>query len=198
MATPSTKIFQFKISLLETKPLIWRRIQLPSNLNFEDLHKAIRDAMGWNSSHLHLFYASKGKPKRNFVIGSSSADWDDDNIMPEKITNITKFFTKVCDEVIYEYDLGDSWRHKIRLEKILPSEPGTFYPKCISGKRACPPVDVGGVEGFNGLLNILSHPEHEEYESYYRWLHDYMGYNEYNVEMFDPNEVKFEAKYIID
>ena len=38
-------VYQFKISLLEIKPLIWRRIQVLETYTFWNLHVAIQDAM---------------------------------------------------------------------------------------------------------------------------------------------------------
>jgi hypothetical protein len=44
------RIYQFKIELTGITPLIWRRIQVPENYSFWDLHVAIQDAMGWLDS----------------------------------------------------------------------------------------------------------------------------------------------------
>ena len=48
-------MYQFKITLTEVRPPIWRRIQVPGTCSFWDLHVAIQDAMGWRDCHLHLF-----------------------------------------------------------------------------------------------------------------------------------------------
>ena len=48
-------VLQFKIELLDTSPVVWRRIQVPADYSFWDLHVAIQDAMGWTDSHLHDF-----------------------------------------------------------------------------------------------------------------------------------------------
>jgi len=48
-------VFQFKITLQDIFPLIWRRIQISKQCTFWDLHVAIQDAMGWTDSHLHEF-----------------------------------------------------------------------------------------------------------------------------------------------
>jgi hypothetical protein len=37
---------QFLVVLLQTNPLVWRRIQVPGDYSFWDLHVAIQDAMG--------------------------------------------------------------------------------------------------------------------------------------------------------
>jgi hypothetical protein len=44
------RIYQFKVELKGITPLIWRRIQVPENYSFWDLHVAIQDAMGWLGS----------------------------------------------------------------------------------------------------------------------------------------------------
>jgi hypothetical protein len=61
------RLLQFKIELNDITPLIWRRIQVPSEYNFWDLHVAIQDAMGWLDYHLHHFEI-KGKVKRSKKI----------------------------------------------------------------------------------------------------------------------------------
>ena len=66
----------------------------------------------------------------------------------------------------YEYDFGDDWQHEIVLEKILPADPGQMLPVCIDGKRACPPEDIGGVWGYEGILEALQNPQNPEYAIY--------------------------------
>ena len=51
------------------------------------------------------------------------------------------------DRLLYRYDFGDNWQHNLLLEKVLDPEPGTTYPLCLKGKRACLPEEVGGVWG---------------------------------------------------
>ena len=46
MAAKFDNVYQFKITLKGSKPSIWRRIQVPENYSFWDLHVAIQDAMG--------------------------------------------------------------------------------------------------------------------------------------------------------
>lgn len=54
------RVYQFKITLLDTKLPIWRRIQVAENYRFWDLHMAIQNAMGWQncpSSPIHDLFA---------------------------------------------------------------------------------------------------------------------------------------------
>ena len=50
----SERLYQFKITLIESKPPIWRRIQV-KNCTLDKLHERIQTAMGWTNSHLHQF-----------------------------------------------------------------------------------------------------------------------------------------------
>jgi len=52
--TATAILFQFKITLLESKPPIWRRIQV-QDCTLDKLHEQIQTAMGWTNSHLHQF-----------------------------------------------------------------------------------------------------------------------------------------------
>ena len=47
-------MFQFKITLKEIEPPIWRRIQV-KDCTLDELHEYIQTAMGWTNSHLHQF-----------------------------------------------------------------------------------------------------------------------------------------------
>jgi hypothetical protein len=48
------RVYQFKITLLESHPPIWRRIQV-QDCTLDKLHEHIQTAMGWTNSHLHHF-----------------------------------------------------------------------------------------------------------------------------------------------
>jgi hypothetical protein len=60
-------IFQFRINLLETDPLVWRRIQVDADATFWDLHVAIQDAMGWLDCHMHDFTVDEGRKGRSYT-----------------------------------------------------------------------------------------------------------------------------------
>lgn len=49
------KIYQIKLSLRGSKPIIWRRILIQPDLLLADFHKIIQSAMGWSNIHLHQF-----------------------------------------------------------------------------------------------------------------------------------------------
>ena len=51
----TTMTYQYRITLADTNPLVWRRILIPDNFTLYEFHKAIHAAFGWWNSHLFQF-----------------------------------------------------------------------------------------------------------------------------------------------
>ena len=180
------KIYQFKITLRDSKPPIWRRIQVPDTYTFWDLHIAIQDVFGWSDYHLHEFEMIHPSSKRKVKIGFPDEDFGRD-ILPNWKQKIYDYFSMENKKSDYLYDFGDSWEHEITLEKILASEKGVNYPKCVKGKRAGPPEDCGGIWGYEEFLEAIKDPEHEQHNEMLEWIG-----GEFDSEYFDPNEITFD------
>ena len=141
------QVYQFKITLLEITPQIWRRIQVPATYTFSDLHTAIQKAMGWENCHLYQFSPLNSRdviPENDLICDIFCLDKNDPLYKTSKI--------------YYEYDFGDSWLHEVLLEKILTAKPDVKYPICVEGKRACPPEDCGGTPGYFNLIDVMKNP----------------------------------------
>lgn len=185
----SRKVYQFKITLQDIKPPIWRQIQVPEDYTFWDLHVAIQDAMGWADCHLHQFRTIGPRPQEWEYIGLPTEDFDDE----EKYLDWEEWISDWFDlnsrkSMVYEYDFGDSWEHRIELEKVCPAESGLKYPICIGGKRACPPEDCGGFPGYDNLLEVIKDHDHPDYKETIYWLG-----GEFDPEYFRVDEVKFDV-----
>lgn len=150
--------YQIKVVLNGTKPPVWRRLLVSSKTELPDLHSILQMAMGWTDSHLHQFVAGDTRyslPDPGF----------DNNAENEAGVRIEKLLSREKQWVTYEYDFGDGWEHRLTLEKILPAGSGEIVPRCIDGRRACPPEDVGGAYGYARFLDAYNdngHPEHAE------------------------------------
>jgi hypothetical protein len=180
-------VYQFKITLRDIRPPIWRRIQVPADYSFWDLHVAIQDAMGWEDSHLHAFFIINPKTGVEEEIGNTGDNFPDEgSIELVRRLKLSQYFTSENSKALYEYDFGDDWLHDIVLEKILPIEKNVEYPVCIAGKRHCPPEDCGGPLGYMDILKILSNPDDDEYEEIIEWLGP-----GFDPEYFDPKETEF-------
>ncbi|MFD5393306.1 plasmid pRiA4b ORF-3 family protein [Streptomyces sp. NPDC127097] len=67
-------------------------------------------------------------------------------------------------------------------------EPDTAYPRCLTGRRACPPEDCGGMWGYDYLIEILADPHHEEHEDRLEWL-GLDSADQFDPAAFDPAQV---------
>ena len=187
MKNKFNQIYQFRITLNDSKPPIWRRIHIPETYSFWDMHVAIQDAMGWEDYHLHEFEMINPSTNLKVNIGiPSKDDFFGREVLPEWKQKIAKYFSMENPSAHYTYDFGDDWVHKIKFEKILTREKNIDYPICIKGKRACPPEDCGGIWGYEDLLEIINNPKHEEYEEMLEWLG-----GEFDPEHFDVKEIRF-------
>lgn len=176
-------IIQFRIELLGIEPPIWRRIHVPSNYSFWDLHVAIQDSMGWLDCHLHQFQLVGS----DMIIGIP----DEDNIdikqtHPGWELKIEEFFSESTPLASYEYDFGDSWVHEVRFEDLHPAQKGVSYPICLAGERRCPSEDCGGPSGYEDFLRIIRDSTDPEYKETLEWAG-----GSFDPEEFDPTKIKF-------
>jgi hypothetical protein len=187
MKRPPEQILQFKVALRHISPAVWRRIQVPADYNFWELHVAIQDAMGWRDCHLHVFRIRNPKTREEDSIGIPDDEYDDNPAFPGCEVPVARYFTKPGAAAHYEYDFGDGWEHDVVLEDVLEPERGKKYPRCLAGERACPPEDCGGVPGYERFLKVIADPEDEEHESMLEWAG-----GEFDPEAFHPKKVRFE------
>jgi hypothetical protein len=158
------QVYQLKITLDYSKPPIWRRVQVRSSTRLSELHAVIQEAMPWGNSHLH-----------EFDFGAQS--FSDPRLRLEHTRDEHRY--RLLDlglaegsRFAYVYDFGDNWAHIVQVEKILPAEEGATYPRCLTGRRAAPPDDCGGIYGYYEMLEALQDPEHPEHEMYAEWLEE--------------------------
>jgi hypothetical protein len=160
------RIYQFKITLLDIKPAIWRRIQVP-DCTLADLHEYIQAAFGWWNYHLHQFdidgerYGPPAPDDMDFGL-----EMIDETDVP--LSGLIPKSGRKC-RWIYEYDLGDGWRHEVVFEGFVTAEPKVKYPQCVEGARACPPEDCGGPWGYADYLAAIADPQHERHEELLEW-----------------------------
>jgi hypothetical protein len=172
-------IYQLKVTLEHVKPLVWRRLLVPSNIPLHKLHAVLQEAMGWTDSHLHAFSF------RDRRIGDISIEdgFEEQEVEDERKVRLDELVGP--DQVLlYEYDFGDGWLHQVCVEKRLEPDPRLTYPLCVGGARACPPEDCGGPPGYERLLAALKNPSHEEHGQLVTW-----SGGAFDPEGFDSNRV---------
>lgn len=171
-------VYQFKITLVDTHPVIWRRIQT-ADCTLHTLHYHIQAVMGWSNSHLHHFVIGKrlygvqdfedGGMSGGYVFDSSAVMLS--SLLPAPGKRATFSYT---------YDFGDNWEHEILFEGCLKADSGVKYPLCLEGERAGPPEDCGGPPIFEHILEVLEKPRHKEHAEVAE------AYGSFDPEKFDP------------
>ena len=69
------RVYQFKITLKESKPPIWRRIQV-KDCTLDKLHEHIQTAMGWTNSHVHEFKIGGKDFGDPWLLGENFEEFD--------------------------------------------------------------------------------------------------------------------------
>lgn len=156
--------YQLKITLAGSKPPIWRRVAVPASIRLHRLHDVIQFAMGWFDCHLHEYRVGHD------VYGMPDPDFGFEGRLDELRFTLQDIAPQAGRRFVYQYDFGDSWDHKIVVEKVLPPDPAAKYPICLAGKNACPPEDCGGIYGYYEFLDAIKNPKHEEHESMKQWI----------------------------
>jgi len=186
-ANATDALYQFKITLLGSKPPIWRRIQA-QDCTLDKLHEHIQTAMGWTNSHLHQFEI-KGQRYGNPELLDDG--FDDFECEDSTTTMLSEILPKTSKRFAfkYEYDFGDSWEHEVLFEGSPTADPKAKYPLCVEGQRACPPEDCGGIWGYGDFLEAIRNPKHEEHENMLEWIG-----GKFDPEKFDPGKATKEMK----
>ncbi len=179
----SDSVYQLKVTLLESDPPIWRRLQVPANVTLGELHYILQATMGWTNSHLHQFRVN-------------DTDYSDPGFGLEETENedkvtLAQIAPRAGAAFLYQYDFGDDWMHEVTVEKVLPRKEGERHPVCLGGEHACPPEDCGGIGGYDEFLQAIRDPHHEEHQDLLEWIG-----GSFDSEAFDPDQANRQLKDI--
>ena len=91
---------RLKVTLVGTKPPIWRRFDVPGDVSLRQLHDILQIVMGWTDSHLHQFEQDGtlyGESDREFGLMRES----------ERTPRVDNVLSAPKDQLKYDYDF---WR----------------------------------------------------------------------------------------
>ena len=178
-------VFQFRIDLVQSQPLIWRRALVTADSTLEMLHMVIQMSLGWQDEHLHQFEIRGGRFGEPTPSGLHAwlapvtvTDESEVRLVELALTPGTRFR--------YTYDFGDNWNHELELEAILERDPTAQYPACTEAVGAGPPEDVGGLWGYYDMLEALADANHEDHWRYADWIG---GEGEWDPERVDIDDI---------
>ncbi len=160
-----TRAFELLITLDLDVYQASRRIIVPANLTFVELHLVIQKLYKWYNYHLFDFEFYEENPYEPFLRLTSvdeSLDYDEIAILIDNHT-LDEYLPKY-QHFTYIYDMGDHWEHSIELVRTIENCP-LELPYLLEAEGQGPPEDVGGVGGFVEFREIMldaNHPEHED------------------------------------
>ena len=177
--------YQLRIQLQLEDEEVYRTILIPSRSSFACLHNTIEKVYDWFNYHLHEFSVLNNdcllnnpdyvpiKDKQYILVNDdliesdSYFDVDKNKLLIESNTRLKDIFPH-HKQLLYLYDFGDYWKHTITLEKVITDNHAS-RPQLLDRKGKRPPVDVGGLAGYEEYLKVISNPDDEDYESMLTW-----------------------------
>lgn len=190
--------YQIKVSIMGIEPEIWRRIKIPGNISFLQLHQIIQNAFGWLDYHLFKFQFDKT------VVTIPDDDFPPGELYGKGITELdarTEIINELFDSndiCMYEYDFGDGWEHLILIEKRLKDTKKTAVPVCTAGARQRPPEDVGSISGYLDFIRTIGDKKNPERKEMLEWAEKDTGGRIYDPEYFSINEVNRRLQYALE
>jgi hypothetical protein len=128
-------VYKFRVALDDTEEFI-RDIEMESKHTFEDFHKTLIDAIGFDGSQLASFFVADNnwrKYKEITLLDMVDPEIENGESNTEMMRN-----TRLCDFIedphqrfIYVYDYIKMWSFYIELLKIQTAEKNIKYPRCV-------------------------------------------------------------------
>lgn len=179
------KAYQFKITLLLEEFDIWRRVSVPADISFKQLHFVIQDLFNWLSYHLYdfkIFDNSKDGALIAMITDNEEADefLDDDIKLYKEKTPLSEFIPEY-KRILYAYDYGDGWELACELESITDNYLSDC-PALTDGGGDAPPDDVGGESGYAEFLEAVSDKNNPDYDDMTVWGKS-QGFKRFNIDM---------------
>jgi hypothetical protein len=162
------EIVTIRIELVDTDPLIWRAVEVPTSITLKALHDIIQAVMGWFDCHLWEFTVAT----RKYGLPMDE-DWGTEPRFEASKVRLRDVLAPGKTIIDYLYDFGDSWEHRLTVSGVRQGDSALSYPRYIGGERNSPPEDCGGIPGFYELLDAIADPDHPNHADMVEWLDDY-------------------------
>jgi len=162
------EIASVRIELLDSDPLIWRQVEVPTSITLKVLHDVVQIVMGWFDAHLWEFTIAGwryGLPMDD--------DWSTEPRMMAAKVRLRDVLNPRKTTIDYLYDFGDSWELRLAATDIRAGEAGASYPRFVAGEQNAPPEDCGGIPGFYAMLDAVADRHHPNRAQIKELLGDY-------------------------
>jgi hypothetical protein len=210
-----TKAAVLKVELELGEYQAWRKVIVPLNYTFRELHNILQQLYNWRDYHLHDFfiYSEEKDATKNWnhaeyhkdgykailslAMNQENFEYNRDQLnfasedFEQAVENEVKLKDVLPARIKYIYDYGDNWHHYLETVEII-DDYNKNTPSFLEGEGTAPPEDVGGIGGFSEFMRIISNPDHEEYESMVEWAES-QRFKEY-----DPEDIKSDLRLYVN
>ncbi len=115
------RLHRLRLLLLNTDPVVWRTIEAPLEIQLDHLHRAIKEAMGWE-----IEANGQNDKEYSFTRGEQ-------NVSDPESTTLKEVLGHGGRRLTYLYD--GSLNHDIWVEQPVEAENGGFYPRLVDGEN---------------------------------------------------------------
>lgn len=178
------RAIQLKIILDNTKPEVWRTVQIMQGSSLRTLHYLIQDIFWWKGYHSYLFKVGVDE------YSDPEMDTEFEGWLDDSKAKVGKIVEK-HPEFEFIYDFGDWWSHKVIFEGFVEASLSEKYPVCIDGKNAAPPEDVGGPPGFEEFKAAIKNKKHDRHQEFLDWYDGGYFQKEFKADWFDLQITNF-------
>jgi len=160
---PDVVTYRVRVDLKGTKPPLWRRLELSSDLFLDEVHQVIQQAFGWTDSHLHQFGSGPDmySAETELYLCPYQVEDGETGIAEEEV-RLDEVLVGVGDKLFYEYDFGDDWQHVIKLEAVTARRDSLQRAICTDGRRDGPAEDCGGAYAYE-LITAATDPANPDH-----------------------------------
>jgi hypothetical protein len=151
-------VYKFRVTLDDTEEFI-RDIEMGSIHTFEDFHKALINAIGFDGSQLASFFVADNnwrKLKEITLLDMADPDLNNGEGQTEMMreTRLCDFIEDPHQRFLYVYDYMKMWSFYIELLKIQNAEKNILYPRCIKS--------IGDLPRKMTLTSFIPQPDEED------------------------------------
>lgn len=184
------KILILRIELVGAEPMIWRTVEVSSDLDLMHVGHVIQIAMGWENVHLQAFHnrhpwgSHADEPLISWQHSQFMEDPEDRDL---EQTTLSQALELTSSNLYFSYDFGDGWLHKLEVLGSREATAGEPRMQVLDGSLRAPIEDSGGLCGWYGKLDaIRTQDSNGEYEFIEQWMQWRVGpLGNINPEVFD-------------
>lgn len=152
--TGSGSIHAVTVSLHGAMQPLWRRLEIPSAMTLDRLHKVLQLTFGWSDFGPHSFQTPFGEFGGRVSPKSRAARRAAER-RDESAVALAQAAGGEATSIVYVYGYDDEWRVDIAIAGVRAAAPGVAYPRCTGGQGEDTPGE-GSLREFNAEREELN------------------------------------------